>query len=80
MAEAALKVAAQPIQMDQQQLPVYRADKPDQEARGRVPYQKISSPKAEKVNRMEIDVENMEEQARQIGSTRRNKTFSNSKE
>ena len=46
MAEAALKVAAEPIQMDQQQLPIYRADKPDQEAHGRVPYKKISSTQA----------------------------------
>ena len=41
MAEAALKLAAQPIQMDQQQPLVYRAEKLNQEASSKVSYKEI---------------------------------------
>ena len=55
MAEAALKVAAQPIQINQQQSPVFRADECDQEAHGRVPYKDISSTQARRVNRIKLE-------------------------
>ena len=59
MTEAALEVAAQPIQMDQQQSPVFRADERGQEARGKVPYNEISSSQAERVNWIKLEAEDL---------------------
>ena len=71
MAEAALKVAAQPIQINQQQPPVFRADECDQEARSRVPYKEISSTQAWRVNRIKFEAEDLERRTQDIDRARR---------